>query len=57
MKPKPQSEEYKAFEALLGSVLSVSKAELNQRIAQEKRKKHEPKAHASRASASPSKPA
>jgi hypothetical protein len=46
MKPKPQSEEYRAFEALLGSVLKVSKAELNQRIKAEKRK---PKARASHA--------
>ena len=38
MKPKPESEEYKAFEALLGSVLSVSKTELNRRIDAEKRK-------------------
>lgn len=36
MKPKPQSEEYKAFENLLGSVLKVSKTELNQRIEAEK---------------------
>jgi hypothetical protein len=45
MKPKPQSEEYIAFEALLGSVLSVSKTELNRRIEEEKQK---PKAPASR---------
>jgi len=37
MKTKPQSPEYKAFENLLGSVLSVSKTELNRRIAEEKR--------------------
>jgi hypothetical protein len=52
MKPKPQSPEYKAFENLLGSVLTVSKVELNRRIETEKR---EPKAPASRASVSPSK--
>jgi hypothetical protein len=57
MKPKPQSEEYKAFEALLGSVLSVSKAEINKRMEQEKRDKRKPTAHASRVSAVPSKPA
>jgi hypothetical protein len=39
MKPKPQSEEYRAFEALLGNVLSVSKQELNRRIEQEKNEK------------------
>jgi hypothetical protein len=47
MKTKPQSEEYKAFETLLGRVLRVSKTELNRRIAEEKRK---PKASASRVS-------
>lgn len=39
MKPKPQSDEYKAFESLLGSVLKVSKAELNERLDEEKREK------------------
>ncbi len=53
-KPKPESDEYKAFENLLSSVLTVSKAELNKRIEAEKRK---PKAPASHASAFPSKPA
>jgi hypothetical protein len=48
MKPKPQSEEYRAFEALLGSVLSVSKAELNQRLEQEKREKQATKSPVSR---------
>jgi hypothetical protein len=43
MKDKPPSPEYRAFENLLGKVLSVSKAELNQRIAQEKREKKTPK--------------
>ena len=51
MKTKPQSEEYKAFETLLGRVLRVSKAELNRRIEAEKRK---PKASASRVSVAPS---
>jgi hypothetical protein len=39
MKPKPQSEEYKAFENMLGKVLTVTKAELNQRLKNEKQKK------------------
>jgi hypothetical protein len=39
MKPKPQSPEYKAFENVLGKVLTVSKTELNQRLEQEKREK------------------
>jgi hypothetical protein len=52
MKPKPQSAEYKAFENLLGQVLTVSKTELKSRIEAEKR---EPKAPASRASAAPTK--
>ena len=54
MKAKPQSAEYKAFENLLGAVLSVSKKELNRRIEEEKRK---PKAPASRVSVVPTKPA
>ncbi len=54
MKTKPQSPEYKAFENLLGTVLSVSKTELNRRIAEEKRT---PKAPASRVSVVPTKPA
>ena len=37
MKPKPQSEEYRAFENVLGRVLTVTKAELNQRLSQEKK--------------------
>jgi hypothetical protein len=53
MNAKPQSEEYRAFEALLGSVLSVSKQELNERIEEEKREK-KPKS-ASRAPAFPAK--
>jgi hypothetical protein len=57
MKPKPQSAEYKAFENLLGSVLSVSKAELNRRIAEEKSEKRTPKAPASHVSAVPTKQA
>ncbi len=43
MKDKPPSPEYKAFENLLGRVLTVSKAELNRRIEQEKREKRTPK--------------
>jgi hypothetical protein len=54
MKSKPTSPEYKAFENLLGSVLSISKAELNRRIEQEKRKRT-PKAPASRVSGVPTK--
>ena len=57
MDPKPKSEEYRAFESLLGKVLTVSKAELNKRIAEQKREKHKPKGRASRAVADPSKPA
>lgn len=33
MKPKPQSDEYMAFQSVLGRVLRVSKAEMNRRIA------------------------
>jgi hypothetical protein len=47
MNTKPDSPEYKAFENLLGAVISVPKAELNRRIEEEKRK---PKGPASRAS-------
>jgi hypothetical protein len=57
MKAKPQSEEYRAFKALLGSVLSVSKVELNKRIEQEKHEKRKPNGRASRVAAFPSKPA
>jgi len=56
MNAKPQSAEYKAFENLLGQVLSVSKAEINRRIEQEKGEKRSPKS-ASRVSVSPTKPA
>jgi hypothetical protein len=56
MKTKPQSAEYKSFETLLGSVLSVSKTELNRRIAQENSEKRTPKS-ASRVSAAPAKQA
>jgi len=49
MNPKPQSDEYKAFENLLSKVLTVSKEELKRRIEQEKREKRIPKS-ASRAS-------
>jgi hypothetical protein len=55
MKPKPQSEEYKAFEALLGDVLQVSKQELNKRIEQENSEKRVPKS-ASPVVVSPAKP-
>jgi hypothetical protein len=55
MKSKPQSAEYKAFESMLGAVLTVSKTELNRRIKQEKSEKRIPKS-ASRVSAVPSKP-
>jgi hypothetical protein len=57
MKPKPQSEEYKAFENLLGRVLSVSKTELNRRIEEDKKAKREIKSPASHAPAVPTKPA
>jgi hypothetical protein len=40
---KPPSPEYAAFENLLGSVLSVSKVELDRRIKQEKREKRSPR--------------
>jgi hypothetical protein len=52
MKAKPQSDEYKAFESLLGKVLTVSKAELQTRLDEEKREK-QTKA-ASHASGAPS---
>jgi len=55
MKAKPQSPEYKAFENLLGRVLTVPKAEIVRRIENDKREKRSPKS-ASRASAVPSKP-
>jgi hypothetical protein len=57
MNQKPQSAEYKAFESLLGQVLSVSKAEINRRIAEEKSEKRTPRGHASRVSAAPAKQA
>jgi hypothetical protein len=43
MKPKPTSPEYKAFENLLGKVLTVPKAEINRRIEEDKREKRIPK--------------
>ena len=49
MKAKPQSEEYKAFEHLLGKVLTVSKTELNLRMKKAEHEKHTPTS-ASRAS-------
>lgn len=54
MKTMPQSDEYKAFENLLGNVLKVSKAELNERLKEEKREKRTSKSVASRASDDPS---
>lgn len=36
---KPQSPEYKAFEDLLGAVLSVPKTEINRRMEEERREK------------------
>jgi hypothetical protein len=54
MKTKPQSDEYRAFENLLGRVLTVSKAELDKRLKKEEHEKHTPK-HASRAPAVSSK--
>jgi hypothetical protein len=56
IKAKPQSVEYKAFENLLGQVLTVSKAELNKRIEEDKREKGTPKS-ASPASVAPTRPA
>jgi hypothetical protein len=56
MKPKPTSPEYKAFESLLGQVLTVSKAEIDRRIEEDKREKRTPKS-SSRVSVSRSKPA
>jgi hypothetical protein len=52
MKTKPQSEEYRRFETLLGKVLTVSKAELNEHLKAEKRT---PKRRVSRAFAASSK--
>jgi uncharacterized tellurite resistance protein B-like protein len=57
MKTKPQSEEYKRFENLLGNVLKVSKTELNKRIEADKREKRTSKTVASRASGVQSSPA
>jgi hypothetical protein len=39
MKTKPQSEEYRSFENLLGKVITVTKSELNQRLESEKQAK------------------
>ena len=39
MKPKPQSDEYRAFENVLGKVLTVTKSELNDRLKSEKQEK------------------
>jgi hypothetical protein len=54
MKTRPTSPEYKAFENLLGEVLTVSKTELNRRIEDEKSEKRTPKS-SSPASAVPAK--
>jgi hypothetical protein len=54
MKTKPTSEEYRAFENLLGKVIQVPKAEIARRIAEDKRGK-QPKT-ASRVPADPAKP-
>lgn len=35
MKAKPQSDEYRAFENVLGKVLTVTKAELKERLKKE----------------------
>jgi hypothetical protein len=51
MKTKPQSEEYKRFETLLGDVLSVPKAEITRRIEEDRRGKRTPKPSVSRDSA------
>lgn len=56
MNTKPQSHEYKAFENILGKVLSVSKTELDRRIKEDKREKRIAKS-ASPALAVPTKPA
>jgi len=50
MKTKPQSEEYAKFENLLGTVLTVSKVELDRRMEEKKREKRTPKSRASHAS-------
>ncbi len=50
---KPDSQEYKAFENILGTVLGISKADLKRRMEEEKRTTNAP---ASRAFAVPSKP-
>jgi hypothetical protein len=55
MKTKPTSSEYKAFENLLGRVLTVSKKELDSRLQQEKREKRSTKS-ASHVPAVPTKP-
>ena len=39
MKPKPQSDEYRAFENVLGKVMTVTKSELDQRLKTEKQEK------------------
>jgi len=56
MKSKPQSPEYKVFENLLGKVLRVPKAEIDRRIAEDKREKRTAVKSASRVPVSPAKP-
>ena len=55
MKTKPTSAEYKAFENVLGRVLTVSKKELDSRLQQQKHEKRSLKS-ASPAPAAPTKP-
>jgi hypothetical protein len=57
MKTKPQTPEYKAFENLLGQVLSVPKAEITRRIEDDKREKQASKSRVYPAPVSPAKPA
>jgi hypothetical protein len=42
MKTKPASPQYKAFENLLGKVLTVTKAELNERLKKDEQQKDVP---------------
>jgi hypothetical protein len=56
MKSKPTSPEYKAFENVLGKVLSVSKTELNRRMEESKKIKRGIKSPASPVPAASTKP-
>jgi hypothetical protein len=47
MTSKPQSQEYKAFENILGKVLTVSKTELDRRMKEQKREPKVPASHVS----------